>query len=480
MNTKNNLPLCVDCDHTLIATDLLYEAFFLMLKQYPLGLLLLPFWLTKGKAYLKQQLATRVNFNWATLPYREEVLELIKDARAKKRKVVLATASPQVWAEGIANHLKCFDEVLATNKETNLSGSNKANKLVQLYGERGFDYAGDNKVDLAVWQHAANAIVVSSNTTLSNKLSSTPTTIANVIKPKQANILTYIKALRIHQWLKNALIIVPLLAAHQVGSIHGLLQVVYAFFAFSLCASSVYVLNDLLDLESDREHVRKRKRPFAACTIPIWQGMVMVPILLVAAFNIASLLPKLFILVLFIYFLITLAYSLWLKKHVIVDVMMLAGLYTMRIIAGAAATDIQPSFWLLAFSMFIFLSLAMVKRYSELLVTLQANKKEPAGRGYSVDDLPVLMAIGVSAGIGSVLIFALYINSPDTNKMYQNTFWLWLMPPILLYWISRMWMKAHRGQVDDDPVVFAAKDWQSIIVLLISATIFTAAFFLSS
>ncbi|MFW5432415.1 MAG: UbiA family prenyltransferase [Methylophilaceae bacterium] len=475
MSQNNDQPLCVDCDHTLIATDLLYEAFFLMLKQYPLGLFLLPFWLLKGKAHLKQRLAEKVSFDWSTLPYREEVVELIEEAKKNKRKVILATASPLAWANGVAGHLQCFDEVLATTKDTNLSGKNKAAKLVQLYGERGFDYAGDNMVDLTVWQHAAGAVVVSSKDSLTNTLAKTSTPILQVIKPTSANIITYIKALRIHQWLKNALVIVPLLAAHQIGTIEGLLQAAYAFIAFSLCASSVYVLNDLLDLESDRMHIRKRKRPFAACSIPIWQGMLMIPILLIAAFGVATLLPKLFSLVLFTYFLITLAYSIWLKKQVIVDVMMLAGLYTMRIIAGAAATDIQPSFWLLAFSMFIFLSLAMVKRYSELLVTLQANKKEPAGRGYSVDDLPVLMAIGVSAGLGSVLIFSLYINSPETNQMYQNTIWLWLMPPILLYWISRMWMKAHRGQVDDDPVVFAAKDWQSIFVLFISVSIFIKA-----
>ncbi len=475
---KQNRPLCIDCDGTLIATDLLFEAFFLMLKQYPLGLLLLPLWLLKGKAYLKQRLAEKVSFNWETLPYRKEVLQLIEEAKSDNRQIVLATASPLVWASGIANHLQCFDEVLATTEQTNLSGENKASKLVNMYGEHGFDYAGDNKIDLNVWNHAAGAIVVSSKQSLTDKLSLASTPVLQVIRPVESSIITYIKALRVHQWLKNALVIVPLLAAHQVGTIEGLLQAAYAFIAFSLCASSVYVLNDLLDLESDRAHIRKRKRPFAACSIPIWQGMLMIPVLLVAAFSVATLLPKLFSLVLFTYFLITLAYSIWLKKQVIVDVMMLAGLYTMRIIAGAAATDIQPSFWLLAFSMFIFLSLAMVKRYSELLVTLQANKKEPAGRGYSVDDLPVLMAIGVSAGLGSVLIFSLYINSPETNQMYQNTIWLWLIPPLLLYWISRMWMKAHRGQVDDDPVVFAAKDWQSIVVLIISVCIFSAAFFL--
>lgn len=467
-------PLCIDCDGTLIATDLLYEAFFLMLKQYPIGLFLLPIWLLKGKAYLKQRLSEKITFNWETLPYRNEIITLIKEEKSNHRQIVLATASPITWAQGIANHLNCFDKVLATSETSNLSGSNKAEKLVELYGEGGFDYAGDNRVDLKVWQHAAGAIVIAKNNRLTKKIT---TPVLQTIKPEHSNFITYIKALRVHQWLKNTLVIVPLLAAHEMTDFERLLQAAYAFIAFSLCASSVYVLNDLLDLESDRVHIRKRKRPFAACLIPIWQGMLMIPSLLLVAFIIACQLPKEFVIVLIAYFIMTLAYSIKLKQQVIVDVMLLAGLYTMRIIAGAAATEIKPSFWLLAFSMFIFLSLAMVKRYSELLITLQANKNEPAGRGYTVDDLPVLMAIGVSAGLGSVLIFALYINSPDTNQMYQHTIWLWLVPPILLYWVSRMWMKAHRGQVDDDPVVFAAKDWQSIFVLILSAAIFAIAIF---
>ena len=467
-------PLCVDCDGTLIATDLLYEAFFLMIKQYPLGLLLLPFWLIKGKVYLKERLAERVTFNWESLPYRPEVLDLIKQAQEQGRKVVLVTASPIRWANGIAAHLGNFDQVLATENGVNLSGENKANHLIKLFGERNFDYAGDRPVDLHVWAHAATAIVVSSN----NKLALSASQKANhvkCIKTQRANVLVYLRALRVHQWLKNLLIVVPLLAAHQLSSFSGLVQVFYAFIAFSLCASSVYVLNDLLDLDSDRQHIRKYKRPFAACTIPLSHGMLMVPLLLGLAFSVSLLLPNRFLLVLAVYFMMTLAYSIHLKRQVIVDVMLLAGLYTMRIIAGAAATLITPSFWLLAFSIFIFLSLALIKRYSELLITLQSNKQEVAGRGYSVHDLPVSMSLGVSSGLVSVLILALYLNNPETNLMYPNSMWLWLMPPLLLYWVSRMWMKAHRGQVDDDPVVFAAKDWQSLLVLLISACIFIAA-----
>lgn len=470
-----NKPLCVDCDGTLIASDLLYEAFFLLLKQYPIGLFYLPFWLLKGKVYLKERLAEHVIFNWGTLPYRKEVLQLIHSARAQGQKVVLATASPKGWALGIAEYLACFDDVFATENGVNLSGKNKAKHLVAKYGEKGFDYAGDTSIDLEVWQHAAGAIVVSSNAGLLKRISTKIGKPKEIIQPPRAKLLVYLRALRLHQWLKNVLVAVPLLAAHQLGSVEGLIQAGFAFLAFSLCASSVYILNDLLDLDSDRQHIRKRNRPFAAGTIPLLHGILLIPFLLMGSLFIALLLSKQFLLVLIAYFVMTLAYSIRLKKQVIVDVMLLAGLYTMRIVAGAAAVFILPSFWLLAFSMFIFLSLAMIKRYSELLITLQSNKKEPAGRGYLVDDLPVLMSIGVSAGVGSVLILALYLNNPETNQLYPNTKWLWLMPPLLLYWTSRMWMKAHRGQVDDDPVVFATRDWQSLVVLALSAGIFMLA-----
>ena len=467
-------PLCIDCDGTLIATDLLFEAFFLMLKQYPLGLFFLPFWLFKGKVYLKEKLAHHVNFNWETLPYREPILNLINSARKADRPVVLVTASPMAWAAGVANYLACFDHVLATEKGINLSGKHKAAHLVKLFGERSFDYAGDSAVDLHVWAHADTAIVVSQNQSLV-KQAALKTNNIEVIRTPSTKFFVYLRALRIHQWLKNLLVIVPLLAAHQLHSLQSLTQVAYAFLSFSLCASSVYVLNDLLDLDSDRQHVRKRKRPFAAGNISLWQGMLMVPALLSAAFILSLLLPIQFTLILAAYFVMTLAYSVRLKRQVIVDVMLLAGLYTMRIIAGAAATAIKPSFWLLAFSMFIFLSLALVKRYSELLITLQSNKQEAVGRGYSINDLPLLMSIGTSAGLGSVLILALYLNNSETNVMYPNTTWLWLMPPLLLYWTNRMWMKAHRGEVDDDPIVFAARDWQSLLVLFLSVCIFFAA-----
>lgn len=456
-------PLCVDCDGTLLRTDLLHESIFLLAKQAPSSLLQMPWWLLRGKAHMKHQIALRVRFDFDSLPVCEAMVDRIRTARAEGRRVVLVTASPRLWAEGVAKRIGLFDEVLASDEHTNLAGRHKADRLVRLFGDKQFDYAGNGTADLAVWQRAAGAVVVSSSATLA-RAAAARALLREVISPGQTKLLIYLKALRIHQWLKNLLVFVPLAAAHQLGSARGLMHGAVAFLAFSLCASAVYVLNDLLDLDSDRAHSRKRRRPFATGEIPVWQGTLLIPFLLAASLGLAWQLPLAFLGVLAGYFAMTLAYSARLKRQVIVDVLLLAALYTMRVIAGAAATEVLPSFWLLAMSMFLFLSLAMVKRYSELLITLQQNMRSAAGRGYSVQDLPVLMAIGVSAGMASVMVLALYVNAPESTVLYRNKMWLWLLPPALLYWISRVWMKAHRGEVDDDPVVFAARDWQSQVI----------------
>lgn len=474
MNTPP-YPLCVDCDGTLLRTDLLHESVFLLAKQSPISLVQLPLWLLRGKAYMKQQIALRVRFDFDSLPVCEEMVEQIRSARAEGRRVVLVTASPRLWAEGVAKRIGLFDEVLASNEHTNLAGRRKGALLAERFGDRKFDYAGNATADLAVWERAAGAVVVSSSARLV-RAAGERANVNTVITPARATPLTYLKALRLHQWLKNLLVWVPLAAAHQLGSVQGVIHGLLAFLAFSLCASAVYVLNDLLDLESDRTHHRKGKRPFASGAIPIWQGAVLIPLLLLASLALALFLPLAFLAVLAGYFALTLAYSVRLKRQVIVDVMLLAALYTIRVIAGAAATEVLPSFWLLAASMFLFLSLAMVKRYSELLITLQQNKQTAAGRGYSVQDLPVLMSIGVSAGMVGVLVLALYVNAPESTALYRHKLWLWLLPPVMLYWISRIWMKAHRGEVDDDPVVFAARDWQSqIIAAALGALLWLAA-----
>jgi 4-hydroxybenzoate polyprenyltransferase len=289
------------------------------------------------------------------------------------------------------------------------------------------------------------------------------------------DIIKYLKLIRVHQWIKNLLVLLPLFAAHRLTSVHSVGVAGVAFIAFSFCASSAYILNDLLDVEADRQHFRKRHRPIAAGQISVARAVAICLLLFIAAACLAFRVSILFALTVAIYFVMTLAYSLRLKRQVIVDVMLLAGLYTIRVLAGAVATMVVPSFWLLAFSMFFFLSLAMVKRYSEMLVTLSQDKHQAAGRGYSVNDLPVLLSLGVSTGVAAIVVLALYINDPSTARLYPMTFGLWPIPPLMLYWISRVWMKAHRGEMHDDPVVFAIRDWQSLVTALVGGLCFIAA-----
>lgn len=474
LGDDSDIALCIDCDGTLLQTDLLHEGVLAMIKQSPWAILLLPLWLFRGKVYLKERVAERVRFDWEGMPYCAGILELIQSARAQGRNIVLATASPRAWADGLAAHLGLFDQVVATENGVNLSSRNKARRLAEMFGPKMFDYAGNGTSDLPVWEASRSGVVVSASRSLAAAARAV-TVVTQVIEVPRAGVLALLRGLRIHQWLKNLLVFVPLLAAHRVSGTEGVAQALMAFMAFSLCASAVYVMNDLLDLEADRQHVRKRNRPFASGLIPIWQGVSMIPFLLGLAFLIASFLPVVFSVVLMAYFAMTLAYSLRLKRQVIVDVILLAALYTMRIIAGAAATGIVPSFWLLAFSMFVFLSLALVKRYSELLITLRQQKESAAGRGYFVSDLPVLASIGASAGVAAVLVLALYINDPETARLYPERTWLWLVPPLILYWVSRVWLKTCRGEIDDDPVVFAIRDWQSLAVGALLAACFVLA-----
>lgn len=472
---KPPIPLCVDCDGTLLRTDILHEMVFRLLRVAPWRLLWLPFWLARGKAGLKDRLQALAPLDVATLPVNDDVVALARSARSAGRPVVLATASPKETAEALARHLGAFDEVVASDGQRNLSGPAKRAVLVERYGERGFDYIGNSSADLPVWSAARRGIVVSPGRALAARAASV-CEVERVVELPRASLLDVLKGLRLHQWLKNLLVFVPVVAAHRLADNAVLLQAALAFLAFGCCASAVYVLNDLVDLESDRRHVRKRRRPFAAGLLPLWHGVVAVPLLLLASAGICTwLLPWAFGAVLAAYFTCTLIYSLWLKRQVIVDVLILASLYTLRVIAGGAATGIVPSFWLLAFSMFIFLSLAMVKRYSEMLVTLQQHGQSAAGRGYTVQDLPVLMSIGCGSGLVAVLVFALYINSPETHRAYAQPLVLWLVPPLLLYWVCRIWMKAHRAEVDDDPVVFAARDWQSAVIATTCAIAFYAA-----
>lgn len=461
------LPLCVDLDGTLIRSDVLIESALVLLKRNPLYLFLLPLWLLKGKAWLKQEIARRVSLDPATLPYDRRLRDWLRVQQAS-HPVVLCTAADARLANAIAAHLGGFSSVIASDGRRNISGACKADALVGLYGEKGFDYAGNDRRDLKVWRHAHGAIVVNAPPSLAVRVKHVCDVLL-VLPREPAGLKAWIKALRLHQWLKNALLFLPLLAAHKAFDLQADARAVAAFLLFGMCASGVYVLNDLLDLQADRQHSRKRNRPFAAGRLPPSAGLVVAPVLTVGAFVGALALAPRFALVLLGYYVLTLAYSLWLKRIVMLDVVLLAALYTVRVVAGAAAIRVDISFWLLAFSMFLFLSLAMLKRYAELRALQDSGVQVAYGRGYAISDLALVQSLGGASGYVSVLVLALYINSTMSGLLYDRPGWLWLLCPLLLYWISRVWIIANRGAMHDDPIVFAASDKASWAVAVLAA-----------
>jgi 4-hydroxybenzoate polyprenyltransferase len=466
-------PLVVDLDGTLLRSDLLLETTMAFVRSHPLQLFKLFGWLIHGKAALKQGLALATQLDVTVLPYDPAVIELIETERAGGRMIILATAAHDSLARRIAEHLQLFDLVWASDAERNLSADNKRDVLVAHYGEGGFDYMGNSRDDLSVWQASRKAIVVNPEAGVQSRAQAQGN-VEQVIESNRASLKDWRKALRLHQWMKNALIFVPLLAAHQLNQPLQLLNGLLAFLFFGLCASSVYILNDLLDLTDDRHHQSKRNRPFACGRLSIRSGLVLVPLLLLGAFGGAALLlPWQFCAVLGAYYLLTLAYSLSLKRQMTLDVIVLAALYTSRILAGAAAFNLPLTFWILAFSMFMFLSLALVKRYAELReARLKELKDKTRGRGYYPADLDMIASLGATSGHLAVMVLALYIHEGTTVALYSHPHVIWLACPLLLFWITRVWMLTHRGQMNDDPVVFAIRDRVSQLIGALFALVF--------
>lgn len=472
---RKNLPLCIDLDGTLISSDSLLESVLNLVKQKPWFLLILPFWILRGRNFFKNKTSSYVLPNVGEFPYRKEVLNFIKEEKAKGRKIVLATATVQPIADAVQAHLGLFDEVLGSSENQNLRSSNKASILVAKFGEKGFDYAGDTPPDLNVWRKAAGAILVNTSIQLTLKAEKN----GNVIKTfrtEKSGLKLFIKEIRIYQWLKNILIFLPLFMAHRFLEPQLFFQVLTAFISFSLSASSVYILNDLLDLEADRLHPRKKNRPLASGELPLISGFIGFPLLLLLGIGSSFLfLPLEFSLTLITYIILTTAYSFIIKRIYILDIFLLSVLYTIRLLAGAVAVNVPVSKWLLAFSVFLFFSLAIVKRYTELKVMLEENKTKTSGRGYFVDDIGLLLNIGPASGYMSVLVFALYIYSNEVIHLYRHPAMLWPVAMCLMFWITRIWFLAHRGKMTDDPIVFTSKDYVSYIIGLIIALLVVGA-----
>ncbi len=456
-----SLPLIVDLDGTLIHTDMLQESTLSVVGANLFNIARLPFWLKSGKAALKQQLAARYTVDVHTLPYNQPLIAWLKAQKATGRRLILCTATDQTIANDIAAHLGIFDEVMASDGIVNLAAHHKARALSLRFGHTGFDYVGNSRDDLTVWRCARRAIVVNASATVLKK-AATCCPIERIFAKATLGVKIWFKMLRVHQWMKNALLFIPLIAAHQFMHPQAWLTLIGAFFAFSLCASAIYIANDLVDLNADRLHPRKAKRPFASGTVPVWLGLLLIPLLLLSSFSIAALVSKPFLIWLAVYFTLTTAYSFGLKRLVLIDCLTLAILYTLRVIAGAAALQMPLSFWLLASAVFLFLSLAFVKRYAELQVQLLAGKQKVHGRGYYTSDASMIQMLGITSGYGAALVLALYLNSAVVSQLYKTPEWVWGAVPVMLFWISWMWLQAHRGKMHDDPLVFAVKDTASL------------------
>ena len=470
---QEQLPLCVDLDGTLVKTDTLVESALALVKKNPFYVFSMLLWLFQGKEQLKHQIAARTKLDVALLPYNMELIEWLQSLQDSRR-IVLVTAANSKIANAVADHLKIFSEVIASSEGRNLGGSEKRDELDKLYGSDGYDYVGNSSDDLVVWEHCNSAIVVDARASVLARVQ-TIATVERIYSSDKNSAKILFDAMRPRQWIKNLLIFVNVLMAHQLSDIALMTSTMAAFFAFCLCASAVYLMNDLFDLDADRKHSSKRFRAFASGSLELIYGIVAAPVLLLVAFLLAVIAGGAFPLALLVYFAATVLYSLILKRIVILDVLVLAMLYTLRIVAGASVAVVMPSFWLMSFAMFIFGSLAMAKRYAELKMLETQDITWASGRGYHVGDLVLISSLGVSSGYIAILVLALYVNSPDVLVLYHNVNFIWLLCPLLMYWIGRIWLLASRGILDQDPVIFATRDPVSYLVGFFSLLILWAA-----
>lgn len=451
-----NVPLVLDLDGTLIRTDSLIEQALAFVRQNPLGIFMLIGWVLAGKVALKERLAAAVTLNADLLPVNEEVVAFAEQEAAKGRKVVLATAAHADTAKLFLARFPFISEMLATGKTGNLKGKAKAAALAERFPE-GFDYAGDSAADVEVWKRARGAITVGASSSTVRKAAKASNLLLEIKRP--AALKAFIKCLRPHQWAKNVLVVVPAILSGRIIDPSTILPLVLAFFALSLTASATYVFNDLWDLQDDRQHWTKKRRPFASGTLSIPAGIAGAAVCFAIGIALAVLAGPAVLQWVLVYVAVTLTYSLWLKRKVILDALSLGGLFTLRLVVGMVAVAAVPSPWLFVFSMFIFTSLAFAKRHTEIARVIDKGGFWINGRGYRASDLPLVLASGVASSIAAVVIMVLYIiEDAHQQSFIKNGDWLWGLPPLVFLIASRIWVFCQRGELDDDPVVFAVKD----------------------
>lgn len=456
--------LCVDLDGSLVRSDTLIDSLLVMARRKPVRLLRLPLVVLRGKAAFKAWVTDAVALDVSCLPYNRPLLNYLQQQHDAGRAIYLATGADERLAQRIAAHLGIFSGVLGSDGAVNLTAHNKLDRLRGFLKSQDFAYVGNATADLPLLAASSEPMVANPTAGLRLRLKTRGIHPAqSFVEPAQP-LRALLKATRLHQWAKNLLIFLPLLLAHKAGDFPLLLRTLIAFLSFSLTASATYIVNDLLDIEADRRHPRKRLRPFAAGTLPVSAGLAISGLFLALALAGTQFLPASFSLWLLLYLAATLSYSLYLKRMPLVDVLLLSGLYTMRLITGSAATGIVISHWLAGFSIFLFLSLAFVKRFAEL-ENLRASDKPPRnGRGYMIADLEQLRAFGTSCAFASAIVLANYISSRDVTVLYNQSGRLWLMVPLLILWLCRVWLLASRGELNEDPVVFAITDKMSLLL----------------
>ena len=466
-------PLCVDLDGTLTTSDTLIESVFILIKQSPLSIINLLIWLFRGKAYLKRQVALRTDIDYELVPWSHDFVEFLREQHRNGRKLALVTASDQKVADAVAAHLGIFEQAVGSDGSSNLNGKQKLEKLRVLHPEGKFDYAGNSGADLKIFPYAVNAYLVNTYSWIAKKARKN-SKIEREFSPGVRSICAIQKSFRVYQWPKNLLLFLPLLFNHRINELPLLFQAAIAFLSFSLCASAVYLLNDCFDLENDRKHPIKRNRPFASGILRLDLVVLLVPILLLISIALALTLPSEFLVILCIYFSICFAYSAWIKHGLIVDVLVLSSCYVIRLLAGGAAIGIVVSDWLLGFSVFFFLSLGLLKRYLDL-----RNAREVAHSNfssqYSSGDYRLIHRFGVAIGLFSVVVLAFYIYSDQAMMHYGAPHLLWLLCPILLFWMFRMWTFAQQNRIGADLIIFVFRDQLNYLLSVASLIVLWAA-----
>jgi 4-hydroxybenzoate polyprenyltransferase/phosphoserine phosphatase len=468
----DQLPLCVDLDGTLINTDLLVEGTFAVLTNRRL-IAKWPRLLATSRAGLKRNVAALAPLDVSLLPYNRPLLAYLRDQKAAGRKLILATASDQSVAHAVADYLDLFEEVIASDGEHNLKGEAKARALVARFGLRGFSYVGNDSCDMPVWRASHSAVVVNASRAVRDEVDRSMRVDAR-FDDQPSRLRAALSAMRPHQWAKNVLVFIPLIMAHAITDITAWGDALIMFAAFCATASGIYLVNDLADITADRQHPRKRRRPFACGALPLTSGAILACFLLAIGFGLSALVGA--SVVVGIYAIASVSYSLALKEFPLVDVFMLAGLYTIRVFGGGVATGHWASLWLLAFCGFLFLGLALIKRTEEMAAVGRSGGERTAGRrGYFPSDVPILQSFGCASTFASGVVLALFVGSDAASAQYATPALLWGTVPLILFWECRLWLSTARGHMHDDPIVYATRDWVSWIVAACIFSVVTAA-----